>query len=180
MDVEADGWPSSPLWDYALALYATPGVQAACLSLQDRKGVDVNLILFACWLGARGRRLDAGRLTRARDEALAWQTELVRPLRAARRGLKRRLPGLPMPIRACLEPIRAELARNELALERGELLLLEGLAALDAATTGEDGAGVAAAALAVLTPLEADAADELGVILAAAFPGEARSARDAR
>lgn len=176
MDVEADSWPSSLLWDYALALYATPGVQAACLALQDQRGADVNLVLFACWLGASSRRLDADRLTRARDEALAWQTELVRPLRAARRGLKRRLPDLPMPIRACLEPIRAELARNELALERGELLLLEGLAALDAATTCEDGAGVAVAAMEVLTPLVADAADELSVILAAAFPGKARSA----
>lgn len=170
MDADADDWPSSPLWDYALALYATPGVQAACLALQDRRGADVNLILFGCWLGACGRRLDADGLTRARDEALAWQAELVGPLRAARRGLKRRLPGLSASIRARLEPVRVDLARGELALERGELLLLEGLVSLDAATTDEDGAGVAGAALAVLTPLEADAVDELDVILAAAFP----------
>lgn len=176
MDGHADDWPSSPLWDYALALYAAPGVQAACLALQDQRGADVNLILFGCWLGACGRRLDADRLTRARDEALAWQTELVRPVRAARWGLKRRLPSLPALVQARLEPVRVDLTWSELALERGELLLLEGLAGLKAATMGEDGAGVATQALAVLMPLGADAADELGVILAAAFPGEAGSA----
>ena len=43
-----------PFWDYSLALYGRPGVEACCLRLQDRLGVDVNLLLLCCWLAARG------------------------------------------------------------------------------------------------------------------------------
>lgn len=171
MTVEAEGWPSSALWDYALALYAAPGVEAACLALQDRRGTDVNLVLFACWLGAGGRRVDTDRLSRARDEALAWQAELVEPLRMVRRGLRRRLPGLAAPVRARLEAVRTALARGEFALERGELLLLEDLAGPAAAKAGEDGPALAVSALTVLTTLGPAEEDELCVILAAAFPG---------
>lgn len=171
MAVGPECWPPSALWDYALALYAAPGVEAACLALQDRCGADVNLVLFACWVGAGGRQVDAERLAEARDEALAWQTELVGPLRAARRGLKQRLPGLAAPVRARLEVVRTDLARSELALERGELLLLEGLAGPGAAGTTEDSPASAVSALTVLTTLGPAAKNELHVILAAAFPG---------
>ena len=66
-------WPASALWDYAVDLYARPGVREACLALQDRAGADVNLLLLACWLGATGRRLDPAALARLRTDALAWQ-----------------------------------------------------------------------------------------------------------
>ena len=39
------------LWDFAVRLYAEPGVGEACLALQDRFGVDVPLLLWAAWLG---------------------------------------------------------------------------------------------------------------------------------
>lgn len=173
------GWPPSPLWDYALGLYAAPGVEAAVLALQDRRGADVNLLLFACWLGATGRRLDPGRLAAVRAEAEAWQSELVRPLRAARRALKRRLAGLDPGLRPPLAAARGGLARVELALERGELLMLEALAGPAGAAGADDGPGLAASALAVLAGLgPGDADDELGVLLAAAFSG--RNTADVR
>jgi uncharacterized protein (TIGR02444 family) len=45
------------LWDYALAVYSQPAIQAQCLVLQDRYDLDVNLLLAAgywacgehCW-----------------------------------------------------------------------------------------------------------------------------------
>ncbi|MBP2312021.1 TIGR02444 family protein [Azospirillum soli] len=79
----------NPLWDFSLAVYARPGVPAACLDLQDRRGLDVNVLLFAAWAGAAcGVQLSANELARV-DSAIAdWRAEVVRPLRAVRRRVK--------------------------------------------------------------------------------------------
>ena len=69
------------LWDFAVRLYAEPGVGEACLVLQDRFGVDVPLLLWAAWLGDGA---DAAAL-RAGDRAVGpWRARAVRPLRALR------------------------------------------------------------------------------------------------
>ena len=77
------------LWEFSLDFYARPGVSAALIELQDRAGLDVNLILFAVWHGLSGRgRLDDERLAVADQAARAIQTEVVTPLRALRRRLR--------------------------------------------------------------------------------------------
>jgi uncharacterized protein (TIGR02444 family) len=76
-------------WRFSLAFYGRPGVSPACLELQDRYGRDVNLVLYACWVGLSGR----GRLTQA-DLAHAaamndpWREAVIEKLRAARRAIK--------------------------------------------------------------------------------------------
>jgi len=57
--------------------------------LQDRRGLDVNVLLFAAWAGAVcGVRLSPEELARI-DSAIAdWRAEVVRPLRAVRRRVK--------------------------------------------------------------------------------------------
>ena len=84
-------WPGEPFWDYSLELYRRPGVEEACLELQRRHGLDVNLLLLCCWLGARGIALDRAALARAELAVRAWQVEVVRPLRAVRRRVKAKL-----------------------------------------------------------------------------------------
>lgn len=84
-------WPANPLWDYAVELYGRPGVEAACLELQRRHGVDVNLVLLCCWQATRGVELDAAALGRVRTAVASWQAEVVRPLRALRQRLRARL-----------------------------------------------------------------------------------------
>lgn len=77
------------LWHFSLAFYARPGIAPACLVLQDRHGLDVNLALYCCWLGLSGRgRLDAARLAAADAAIASWRRAVIEPLRAARRGLK--------------------------------------------------------------------------------------------
>src|SRR5215470_5475198 len=77
------------LWRYSLAFYARPGVSEALLALQDRAGCDVNLILYALWLGVSGGgRLTKGELARADLIARPIRTEIVEPLRALRRKLR--------------------------------------------------------------------------------------------
>jgi uncharacterized protein (TIGR02444 family) len=80
-------WPDEPFWTYSLELYGRPGVEAACLELQRRHGLDVNLVLLCCWLASRGIELDQITLARAKKAITSWQLEVVRPLRALRRRL---------------------------------------------------------------------------------------------
>jgi len=80
---------ANPFWDFSLAVYGRPGVPACCLSLQDRCGVDVNILLFAAWAGLEcGIRLSAGELARIDGAVAGWRDEMVRPLRALRRRAK--------------------------------------------------------------------------------------------
>ena len=84
-------WPREAFWDYSVALYTRPGVEAACLELQRRHRIDVNLVLLCLWLGARGTALDGEALARLCHAADRWQVEVVRPLRNLRRRLKGRI-----------------------------------------------------------------------------------------
>jgi uncharacterized protein (TIGR02444 family) len=74
------------LWRFSLAFYARPGVAAALLALQDRAGSNVNVLLFALWLGAGGRRLDASNLAVAQTAIAAIDAGVVQSLRRLRRG----------------------------------------------------------------------------------------------
>lgn len=74
---------SSDLWSFSLKTYALPGVQEACLRLQD-DGADVCLLLCGAWLGWRGVKCDGQRLERLMALAGPWQRDVIRPLRALR------------------------------------------------------------------------------------------------
>jgi uncharacterized protein (TIGR02444 family) len=77
------------LWEFSLAFYALPGVAQALIVLQDRDGLDVNLILFALWLGLSGHvPLDGDALAAADRAVSTIRSEVVEPLRTLRRGLK--------------------------------------------------------------------------------------------
>jgi uncharacterized protein (TIGR02444 family) len=89
--IEGSGWPREVFWDYSVALYGRPGVEAACIELQQRQRIDVNLVLLCVWLGERGTALDDEALARLCHAADRWQVEVVRPLRTLRRRLKTRL-----------------------------------------------------------------------------------------
>lgn len=71
------------LWNYALALYARPGVEAACLQLQE-DGADVCLLLCASWLQARRARVSDERVCALLALAEPWRIEVVQPLRTLR------------------------------------------------------------------------------------------------
>ncbi|MDP1749408.1 MAG: TIGR02444 family protein, partial [Reyranella sp.] len=71
-----------PFWNFSLEIYGGEGVAEACLDLQERRGCDVNILLFCCWLGASGRpTLTADRLRAILKASDAWQAEIVQPLR---------------------------------------------------------------------------------------------------
>jgi len=79
------------LWRFSLRVYALPGVADACLALQGRRGLDVNLLLWCGWRAALGGGVsDAADLRQAIGLTEPWQTEIVRPLRSVRQALKPR------------------------------------------------------------------------------------------
>lgn len=80
---------SGAFWNFSLDFYRQPGVASACLCLQDEHGRDVNLVLFAAWVGISGRgRLSRADLTRAEDAIAPWRRDAIEPLRVLRRKLK--------------------------------------------------------------------------------------------
>jgi uncharacterized protein (TIGR02444 family) len=78
----------SDLWQFSLGFYARPGVAPALIALQDRDGCDVNLILYALWLGLDGRPIDPAGLEAAAAAIAPLRHGVVEPLRALRRRLK--------------------------------------------------------------------------------------------
>jgi uncharacterized protein (TIGR02444 family) len=78
----------SPFWTFSLSFYRQGGVSEACLELQDRFGVDVNIVLFLLWTATLGRRLEASETRSLADKVRAWQSEVVVPIRNLRRFLK--------------------------------------------------------------------------------------------
>jgi uncharacterized protein (TIGR02444 family) len=118
--------PPNPFWRFSLRTYRAPGVQDACLALQERHGADVNLLLFCGWVGRDGRTLDLRRLRQAMACVAAWQSEVVAPLRQARRAIKRHPPAGQA---AALAPtLRKRILALELELEHVEQCLLADLA----------------------------------------------------
>jgi uncharacterized protein (TIGR02444 family) len=118
MTMDGVVWPRTPFWDYSVALYGRPGVEAACLELQQRHRIDVNLVLLCLWLGERGTALDGEALARLCHAADRWQLEVVRPLRNLRRRLKARLTdGEPNSVAGDWPTLAASLRERAIALE---------------------------------------------------------------
>jgi uncharacterized protein (TIGR02444 family) len=174
-------WPDCALWDFSLAVYGREGVAPACLALQERHGVDVNLLLYCCWRAASGRGApDRAELERIVAAIAPWHGEVVRGLRAVRQRLKSQSGPGPAGLAAAL---RKRIGAVELEAEHIEqIVLAEG--APPAREVGADPPRRAAAAatamlayLAVLgaAPGAADRAD-LAAVLAGCFPALAREA----
>ena len=113
---------AADFWIFSLDFYGREGIAATCLDLQDRHGLDVNLLLLCCWHGWRGRGpLADPVLAAAEDRVGGWNRSVVAPLRAIRRALA----AFPAAEAAALRSTVREL---ELAAEReAQRLLVAGL-----------------------------------------------------
>lgn len=110
------------LWSFALSTYARPGVEAACLNLQEQ-GADVCLLLCGAWLEQRGVALEPGRIEALEQLAGPWRKTVVEPLRQLRvqwRTMAQQDPSL--------AALRERVKALELEAERELLARLEALA----------------------------------------------------
>lgn len=111
---------------YAERVYKAPGVESGLLTLQDRYGLDVCVILACAWYGAAGGgRLDSRQVEALEDVLAKWRVQVVQPLRGVRRTLKGELgegeaaQALRDRVKACeLDAERIELERLEHRLGR--------------------------------------------------------------
>ena len=76
---------ANSLWQFSLAVYAEPQVPPACLMLQDRHEIDVNLLLYAGWRAWTGDALSREGCLSAKERSEVWRHDLVLPLRSIRR-----------------------------------------------------------------------------------------------
>ncbi|KAA6192049.1 TIGR02444 family protein [Pseudomonas lactis] len=110
------------LWSFALSTYARPGVEAACLRLQEQ-GADVCLLLCGAWLEQRGVAYKPERVQALQQIAQPWRVQVVEPLRQMRvqwRALAQQ--------DTQLASLREQVKTLELEAERTLLARLEALA----------------------------------------------------
>jgi uncharacterized protein (TIGR02444 family) len=134
----------SPFWRFSVRFYARPEVAPACLELQDKAGVDVNLMLFLLFLAEEKRVLTNDEVVRLDARIASWRAQVVMPLRDLRRRLK---GGIGEAARDLSEGLRNMVKRVELEAERLEQGLLEAQAA-EVGTTGTSREAAAQANLA--------------------------------
>jgi uncharacterized protein (TIGR02444 family) len=121
----------NPLWDFSTWAYAEPGVEKACLALQSRLGIDVNMVMFCAWLAYRGT--GSAHLARYLAAALRlsreWQRTLVEPLRTARDNLKDVLDASALVgnDRASAVSLRERIKQCELDMEQLQTMAFYGL-----------------------------------------------------
>lgn len=176
--MECNSVPSA--WRFAVDIYGRPGVRAACLALQDRRGADVVAMLVLLHGAARGHPAPSLEVLAAALAAVApWRRSAVLPLRAIRRDLKQAMfPDDIAPGSGAAEGVRQTVAAAELAAERVELDYLARRLGTEAPGRNPAPARGGAAAMAVLAlygraaALAFDAADlqDLAILAAAALP----------
>jgi len=113
----------SAFWTFSLAVYGDAAVQRECLDLQDRCGVNINLLLLCAFVGAvHAKMLSLADLRQAEDVVRGWHSQVVECLRTARRAIKSFSDASP-PID--LNRIYGSIKEQELEAERLEQLMLE-------------------------------------------------------
>lgn len=103
---------SEAFWRFSLVFYGEPGVAEALIALQDRRGCDVNLVLFSLWLAVtRCQVVDAAGLAAAEAAAAPLRDAVIAELRR----LRRRLRPVPDPD---IQALRQRIGALEIAAER--------------------------------------------------------------
>lgn len=110
---------SAALWEFALALYSSPGVEKTLLRLQDHAHANVNVLLWACWLQKRNIRLNHATIEQAETSIAEWDRDVVQSLRKLRRQLKAKEAES-----AVIATVREQIKSAELSAERHCLHLL--------------------------------------------------------
>ncbi|WP_085907222.1 TIGR02444 family protein [Kiloniella majae] len=80
--------PINPFWNFSLDVYGQQGVAPACLVLQEKYDLDVNLLLFCCWAGFCGKQLSSKELSGLISGIEKWRDHVIQPLRDIRTWMK--------------------------------------------------------------------------------------------
>ena len=170
-----------PFWDFSLRIYGSDGVPAACIALQERRGIDVNLLLFSAWIGESGRGiLGESDLAAALAATVAWNRDIVCALRVVRNQLKGGMPPIP---KERSDALRKMILEIEVKSEHVEQIALAAAVSrpADSTATSEQRRDDAITTVAAyfrrhgFTP-DAEDAKQVAIVLSPAFPGLGGSA----
>ena len=125
MNLDNERAAESAFWQFSLALYARPGVGDACIELQERAHVDVNVLLYLLFLASRKVQIDLDAVSRIDATVAGWRDQIVSPLRTLRRALKTGVA--PCPVGESV-PLRSTIKRVELDAEHLQQNMLARLA----------------------------------------------------
>lgn len=129
-------FPEHAFWDFSLAVYGRPGVSEACMQLQERLVIDVNLLLFCLWAAADGRTAFSHEEMRTiMASAEEWHEGVVKPLRRARRRMKNGADGVALDL---VLSVRKQLAMIEIETEHLEQLIIAAAAGIGSPATAND------------------------------------------
>jgi uncharacterized protein (TIGR02444 family) len=118
---KADTSQKNALWRFSLTYYSKPNVADACLFLQDRYRVDVNVLLLILWLAAADKPLSIDEIIEIDGQVKEWRDCVVAPLRAVRRSIpKSTMHSSRMEFRANLKMLELHAER----IEQDELFAL--------------------------------------------------------
>lgn len=110
------------LWQFMLAVYARPGVMAACLDIQERCGTDIVLLLTWIYHERVGQHpLGATEIVALAAHVEEWRARAVLPLRQLRVGLRAADAAMPDDAR---EALRRQIKALELTAERTQVTMI--------------------------------------------------------
>lgn len=116
-DLDLDG----AHWRFSLRVYEQPGVADACLLLQDRHKIDVNVLLVALIHAAIAGPPSILTIAALDRTASEWRKQTIWPLREIRRSLKK--DGA-LQVHPAQRAVRQKIAAAELAAEQVEQAML--------------------------------------------------------
>ncbi len=123
-----------PFRDFSASLYCKPGIADASLFVQERYGLNINLVLFCVWVAdTGGGALTTGNIATALRRLADWQKHVIKPLREIRRACRHEALGIP---ECLLQTFQPQIETVELGAEHIEQLVLGEFARGLASTAG--------------------------------------------
>ena len=107
------------LWSFSLKVNKRPGVEEACLKLQDSIGADINILMYCCWRG----QMSNDEINDLLINFPSWQNDVVKGLRDVRRKIKQLLSTKHEPAQNIID-LRGKVAALELEAEKIEQSML--------------------------------------------------------
>lgn len=108
-----------PFWIFSLDVYRQKGIKEACLTLQDRCGININILLFCCWMAASGLgRLSRDELFVVMSAIQKWHGDITLGLRKLRVTLSKKNT------KESLKSLRKAVLADELLAEQVEQMIL--------------------------------------------------------
>lgn len=87
-------FPKSEFWNYSSQVWLLPNIEKNCLALQNDHEVNINILLYCCWVGDKNLIINDDNLQALLNAVQPWQ-EIVEPLRESRKMMQQNLIAIP-------------------------------------------------------------------------------------